>query len=104
MERIISPKLPTLLGNFCKGVKIIHFLVKSYLGNFYKHWRFLSVHTADERYEWRQTAATADKRYSIEGRSNFQTKQGKQITLNCNHRDRGIHIERACACACTYVY
>ena len=34
---IILPKLPTLLGNFCKGAKIIHFLIKSYLGNFYRH-------------------------------------------------------------------
>jgi len=34
---IILPKLPTLLGNFCKGVKIIHFLLKSFLGNFYRH-------------------------------------------------------------------
>ena len=30
----ILPKLPTLLGNFCKGVK---FLVKPFLGNFYRH-------------------------------------------------------------------
>ena len=32
---IILPKSPTLWGNFAKGVKIIHFLVKSFLGNFY---------------------------------------------------------------------
>ena len=31
------PKSPTFLGNFCKGVKSIIFLVKSFLGNFYKH-------------------------------------------------------------------
>ena len=30
------PKSPTFLGNFCKGVKIF-FLMKSYLGNFYRH-------------------------------------------------------------------
>ena len=34
---IILPKLPTLLGNFCIGVKIFHFQVKSFLGNFYRH-------------------------------------------------------------------
>ena len=31
------PKSPTFLGNFCKGVKSIIFLVKSFLGNFYRH-------------------------------------------------------------------
>ena len=30
-------KSPTFLGNFCKGVKIYIFLVKSFLGNFYRH-------------------------------------------------------------------
>ena len=35
---IIQPKLPTLFGNFCKCVKIFHFLVQSFLGNFYRHW------------------------------------------------------------------
>ena len=32
---IVFPKLTTLLGNFCKGVKMFHFLVKSFLGNFH---------------------------------------------------------------------
>ena len=31
------PKSLTFLGNFCKGVKSYHFLVKSILGNFYRH-------------------------------------------------------------------
>ena len=30
------PKSPIFLGNFCKGVKIYHFLVQSFLGNFYR--------------------------------------------------------------------
>ena len=30
---IVLPKLPTSLGNFCKGVKNLSFLVKSFLGN-----------------------------------------------------------------------
>ena len=30
-------KSPTFLGNFCKGVKIYHFIVKSFLGNFYRY-------------------------------------------------------------------
>ena len=34
---IILPKSPTLLGNFCKGVKIILFLLKSFLGNYCRH-------------------------------------------------------------------
>ena len=39
LATINLPKTPTFFGNFCKGVKIIHFfLVKSFLGNFYRHW------------------------------------------------------------------
>ena len=38
LATIILSKSPTFLGNFCKGIKIIYFLVKSYLGNFYWHW------------------------------------------------------------------
>ena len=34
---IILPKSPTFLGNFCEGVEIFHFPVKSCLGNFYRH-------------------------------------------------------------------
>ena len=42
----ILPKLPTLLGNFCKGVKIIHFSSEIIFGQlFIEIWRFLSGHT-----------------------------------------------------------
>ena len=34
LETIILTKSSTFLGNFCKSVNIIHFLVKSFLGNF----------------------------------------------------------------------
>ena len=34
---ITLPKSPTFLGNFCKGVKVCYFLVKSFLGNFCRH-------------------------------------------------------------------
>ena len=37
LATIILPKSPTFLGNFCKGVKVYLFLVKSFLGNFYRH-------------------------------------------------------------------
>ena len=37
LATIKLPKLPTFLGNFCKGIKIYHFLVKSFLGNFYRY-------------------------------------------------------------------
>ena len=37
LATINLPKSSTFLGNFCKGVKIYHFLVKSVLGNFYRH-------------------------------------------------------------------
>ena len=26
------------------------------------------------------------------------------MTAGLLHRDRGVHIERTCSCACTYVY
>ena len=31
------PKSLTFLWNFCEGIKIYHFLVKSFLGKFYRH-------------------------------------------------------------------
>ena len=34
-----------VLVNFCKGVKIMHFLVKPFLGNFYRHLAILPGHT-----------------------------------------------------------
>ena len=37
LETINLPKPPTFLGNFCKGVKSIIFLVKSFLGNIYRN-------------------------------------------------------------------
>ena len=47
-QQLICPNLPTLLGNFCNGVKIYNFLAKSFLGNFYRnlviffwsHWKW----------------------------------------------------------------
>ena len=42
---ISLPKSLTLLGNFSKGVKIYHFLLKSFLGNFFKHLVIFSGHT-----------------------------------------------------------
>ena len=44
---ISLPKSPaSLLGNSCKGVKIYNFLVKSFLGNFYRHLATFTGHTA----------------------------------------------------------
>ena len=45
LAAINLPKSPTFLGNLCKGVKIYHFLVKSFLVNFYRHLAFFSGHT-----------------------------------------------------------
>ena len=43
---IILPKLPTLLGNFCKCVKIIHFSCEIvFWATFIDIWRFSSGHT-----------------------------------------------------------
>ena len=44
------PKSLTFLGNFCEGVKAIIFLLKSFLGNFYRHlanffWSHCPPHT-----------------------------------------------------------
>ena len=39
-------KSPTFQGKFCKGVKSIIFLVKSFLSNFYRHLAIFSGHTA----------------------------------------------------------
>ena len=39
------PKFPSFLDNFCKDVKIYHFLVESFLGNFYRHLAIFSGHT-----------------------------------------------------------
>ena len=36
-EPAATPKLLTLLGNFCKGVKIIYFSCEIIFGNFYRH-------------------------------------------------------------------
>ena len=36
------PKLPTLLGNFCKGVKIIHFSCEIVFGQLL--WTFVNFH------------------------------------------------------------
>ena len=38
-------KSPTLLGNFCKGVKIYHFSCEIILGNFYRHLAIFSLVT-----------------------------------------------------------
>ena len=37
LATINLPKSPTFLGNFCEGVKIIHFSCEIILGNFYRH-------------------------------------------------------------------
>ena len=43
-QQLFDPNQPTLLGNFCKGVKVIYFSSEIILGNFYRLWRFLSGH------------------------------------------------------------
>ena len=40
LAAIYLPKSHTFLGDFCKGVKIFIFLVKSFLGNFYRNLAF----------------------------------------------------------------
>ena len=45
LATINLPKSPTFLGIFVKVSKSIIFLVKSFLGNFYRHLAFFSGHT-----------------------------------------------------------
>ena len=52
LATIIFPKSPTFLGNVCKGVKII-FLLKSFLGNFYKRCAIFSGHTGVDPFKKR---------------------------------------------------
>ena len=42
-------KSPTFLRNFCKGVKINHFIVKSFLATFMDTWQFFSGHAVVEQ-------------------------------------------------------
>ena len=49
LATINLPKSPTFLGNFCKGVEIFIFLVRSFLGNCYRHLAIFSGHTAHNR-------------------------------------------------------
>ena len=51
-QQLFYPSQPTLLGNFCEGVKVILFLVKSLLGNFYRHLAILSGHTGHQRHKY----------------------------------------------------
>ena len=48
LATINLPKSPTCLGNFWQGVKINHFLVKSFLGIFYRHLAIFSGHPASD--------------------------------------------------------
>ena len=59
VETINLPKFPTLLGNFCKGFKINHFLVKSFLDNFYRHLAIFSGHAAHCFYRLRRAGRVA---------------------------------------------
>ena len=47
LAKISLPKSPKFFGKFCKGLKIFNFLVKSFLGNFYRYfiWRLFTGHT-----------------------------------------------------------
>ena len=42
-QQLFYPKRPTLLGNFCKGVKIDHFSTEIFLGNLTDIWQFFLV-------------------------------------------------------------
>ena len=45
LATINFPKSPTFFVNFCKGVKIYHILVKSFLATFMDIWQLFSGHT-----------------------------------------------------------
>ena len=49
MATIILPKLPTLLGNFCKGLKNFHFSSEIIFGQlFIDIWRHFTGHTVSD--------------------------------------------------------
>ena len=45
LATIHLPKSPIFLGNFCKGVKIVHFSSEIIFGNFYRHLLIFSGHS-----------------------------------------------------------
>ena len=45
LATINLPRSPTFLGNFCKGVKIYSFQVKSFWATFIDIWQYFSGHT-----------------------------------------------------------
>ena len=45
-QQLFYPKRPTLLGNFCKGVKIDHFSTEIFFRQPYRHLAIFSGHTA----------------------------------------------------------
>ena len=49
LATINMPKSSQFSGTFCKGVKIYDFLVKSFLGNFYRHLAIFAGHTGGDR-------------------------------------------------------
>ena len=51
VARIILPKLHTFLGIFVMVLKSFIFLVKSFLGNFYRHLATFSGHTGEAKWE-----------------------------------------------------
>ena len=49
LATINLPKYPTLLGNFCTGVKIYHFYSEIIFGQFNRHLEIFSGHTAAKK-------------------------------------------------------
>ena len=45
LATINLPQSPPILGNFCKGIKIIHFSSETIFGQLLDIWRFFSGHT-----------------------------------------------------------
>ena len=48
LATIVLSKSQTFLSNFWKGSKLYHFLLKYFLGNFYRHLAIFSVHTVHD--------------------------------------------------------
>ena len=69
-----------ILSNFCKGVKIFHFLVKSFLGNFYRP--LATFYWSRWRWPWEQnTVKTPLRRWPDVGRIIKPSRPQKEGSL-----------------------
>ena len=77
LATISLPKTPTFLGNFLEVSKYLIFLVKSFLGNFYRHLAIFTGHTDGQPLE--NTNGKRQSNHSLLGCN-------RRMSYNCHHR------------------